>query len=288
MKYIFYAVLFVFLLEGCHSTINKDRQVDNAAVVKPKTTINPLAQKFEPFLKGVWIPSKYIADIERTKSPLASQLAEVSCFYVSALPSNNDSLHIGYSLGNHEGADFILFLKQGQNLTSLKTSLVDYDTKSNFYDLGYKIKNGDTSLFIYHYNKQNKLLDSVGYTRVANRATDENDMAWGIQFITNKKLMAGRYAAIDSLGSSMDINFTNEGKVSGFHEFKNYEVLTDFSSGIEDNMDQVGFYQSDMGKAQWFAYKFNLDTLNLYEALKNDKNDSISQGKLKYKLVKQK
>jgi hypothetical protein len=251
-----------------------------------------LIRKFKPIIQGVWVKSNYVSAICKTKSAHKSsnELGGVASFIIGLESIKSDSVHVGYSLNNHEGSDFVLHFLLGKNSNCLKTSLRDDELSSNFYELGYVTKEKNTTLVLYHYTKNNHLIDSTNYFKVAGKDSGENDMSWGIQHIINEKLISGNYTTTDSTGAVLKIRFDNNGTVSGFYDFKKYFINTDFEAEAEpdNNLDEIGVYESNIGKAIWYPFKINSDTLDLYVPMKNADSTLLSLDKLKYKLVRQK
>ncbi len=287
MKNISFLLLISILFAACSS--NKKQPVIDSVLTHSSIDAQTaeIIKRFGPFVQGVWVASGYIDTLSRTRSPIQSdkELGGVAAFAISLPDSKSDSIHVGYSLGNHEGANFVLYFKTGQRPNSLKTNLTDWDGKGGFFELGYVVTHNDTALVIYHYNKTAIKLDSTKYTKVADKPADENDAAWGIQYITNKKLITGEYLMSDSTGSTRKATFNDHGKVTGFPGFENYYVNTDFSVEPGTNPDELIFDLYSRHQ-KLYAFKFNADTLNLFET--KDKDDSVLIGKLKYKLVRQK
>lgn len=226
-------------------------------------------EKFKSIFQGVWVKKDYITSIEKTHSPYKSQLKlwGVASILID-MKQVKDSVIAGYSLNNHEGSNFTVFFKPVVNSTSLKINLSDYNNKSNYYELGYRIIGSDTSITLYHINKYKVIIDSTRYRRVLNKAIDENNAADGIDFITNKKLFAGKYDLIDIGGHRSTVDFNTNGKVSGFLSFSKYYINTDFVAGPENNLDDVIFDLSSTVSAD-FAYKFSADTIKLFEVKHN-------------------
>jgi len=290
MKNVLYILLITTLFFSCKSNIKQRVKDSTNTSNSGGNQTYDLIQKFRPFIQGIWVKKTYMEDAYETKSPYTSRLKlrGVAGMQIKLPHSKSDSADVGYSLNNHEGGDFILYFKLGQKPNSLKINLPDYDVKNNFYEIGYVIKGNDTSLVLYHYDKNNHVIDSTIYTKVADEASDENDAGWGIQYIINKMLITGRYLAIDSAGATSKIEFTNAGKLSGFDNFKKFYISTDFEAGPENNIDQIGFYQSEISKAKWYSFKFQADTLKLYNIGENADSTLLTIGKLKYKLIRQK
>jgi len=288
MKNIFYSILVISLVISCKSNVKTSIKVDSLSTGKTPEKTKSVIENLGPFFYGVWVKSSYIEDIAKTKSPYStSELGGVASFQIGKLGPKDDSTNVGYSLNNHEGSDFVLYLKTGHKPTSLKTNLPDYDVKSNFFELGYTINNKDTVLMLYHYNKSNHIIDSTRYSKVADEAKGKNDAAWGIQYTTNKTLFTGKYISTDTTGTTSKVQFTNDGKVSGLMNFKDYYINTDFSATPEDDFDEIIFDLYGK-KDKLYSFKINADTLNLYDAHYNADSTKLLLGKRAYKLVKQK
>jgi len=106
-----------------------------------------------------WAQTSYIEDIIRTKSPYKSQnkLAMIVELDFDSSSIIGDSLFVG-APSIHEGTSFYLYFRQGQIKTSLPTDIKDYSTETNFYELGYNITDSDTSLVLYRYDKNKKII----------------------------------------------------------------------------------------------------------------------------------
>jgi hypothetical protein len=289
MKKIILAFLILSVFIACKSktqSSNKD-SVSNASAT---AVTNPLIKEFKPFIDGVWVKTDYIDSLSKNKSPYKSSelLGNVASMIIE-LPYNNcDSIHIGYSLNNHEGSDFVLYFKTGQLPESLKINLPDYNIKTNFYELGYHVKNNDTTLILYHYNKNKKLLGSTNYTRVLNRQVN-NDLGYGINYITNQKLISGSFESIDTSGNHIDVRFTDDGRVYGFGNSKYYFLNTDFEAGPANNIDQIYFdIKPDNVTSQQkiYTYKFVKDTIALYSTKTNADSTLLFADKIVYKLIR--
>jgi len=289
MKNYHLILLCFYVFISCKSnskTPVKDTLKNSAAA---NHQADSLIKIFKPFIQGVWVKSDYVNDLKNTRSPFASKekLGGVASLIINLADERTDSTHIGYSLNNHEGSDFVLYFKKGQMETSLKTGLPDYDIKSNFYELGYSLIGNDTSLVLYHYNKERKIINKIFYTRVALKAEDETDAAWGITYITNKLLITGKYLAIDTAGTNSSVEFGNDGKVSGFQGYKSFYINTDFAAGPENNVDDIVF-DLNTKTHRPYIYNFKDDTLYFYVEGANADSTELVPGKLKYKLVRQK
>lgn len=272
-----------------HSTTNEEDisndKTSNAENIANQ--IDSLKQTFVPILNGVWVLTDYITAIEQTKSPIkaSDKLQGVVTLIIDAT-TKSDSIEVGASWNNHEGYNFTIYFLTGHNQNSLKTNIPDYDEKSNFYELGYETINEKTSLFLYHYDKTNKLIDKKRFSKVAVKQQD-SDAAWGLQNIVNEKLFSGNYLLIDSTNSTTKINLKSDGSLTGYSDFKTYYVLTDFMGGPEAILDGIAFNLNEKN-SKWFAFKINSDTTYLYSTTGDEEAGELLQlDKIQYKLVRQ-
>ena len=271
MRQLNYILFLPFILTACDTNTF---QIKNAV---PKPVIDSL-QNFKSILNGDWYQASYIDSIQKTKSPFLSRnsLTRYVELYINTNEATGDSLEIG-APSIHEGTSFIVYFKPGLTHTSLPTNIVDYDTASNFYELGYNISIGDTSLILSIYNKDKKITNQIQYLKAPKNSEEP------LQYMVNKTLFAGNYKAEDSSGQISILKFTNDGQLYGFPNYKKYYVVTDFVAESDNSVDQVCF---DVQALNQRCYGFNIqaDTISLYD-LKENMN-TTQFGELKYKLVK--
>lgn len=262
-------------------SIEKTRANDNGF-----NKIDSLKQIFSPILNGVWVINDYIKEIEKTKSPLKSK-DKLNGIVTMVIRSNipKDSLDVLVSWNNHEVSNFTLYFVAGQNANNIKTDLSDFNERTNYYEIGYKINKRDTVIFLYHYNKNNKLLDKKQFNKILNDQLS-NDETWGIRIIVNEKLISGNYNYIDIHNSQAEIHFHNDGLLTGFYDFSTYEISTDFNGWSPwEYVDRICFdLLTDHSKC--FAFKITGKSLNLYELTFDDENGIMRIGKLKYSLIR--
>jgi hypothetical protein len=246
---------------------------------------NELIGKFKPFLNGTWVPADYINEIVKTKSPFKSsdKITYISEFSIDTTKLSDDSIHIGAAMGNHEGGEFIIYFKQGLSSTSLPVKINEDEV--SLYELGYVISSGDTSLVLYHYDKNKKLLDETKYIKV--QASKQNDeLGDGLQYMVNKKLVAGTYNVLDSASNETTVWLTADGKIKGFLDFKTYYILTDFAAG-SNSTDEICF-DIQTKDQKCYGFKIIADTINLFEPEKDKEDTLFKTGATIYKFVKQK
>lgn len=280
MRQLTYIFLTSFIFTSCSN--DKNSNVD-----KGSNQIDSLKQKFIPILNGVWVLTDYIKEIEQTKSPSKSsdKLQDVVTMIIEA-DIKSDSIHVGASWNNHEGYNFSTYYLQGQKQNSLKTNIPDYDEKTNYYELGFETVSNKTVLVIYHYNKANKLIDKKAFTKVADKQQD-NDAAWGLQYIVNEILFSGNYLLIDSTNSTTKVTFKSDGSLIGHAQFKTYYVFTDFTGDSETTLDQIVFNVNE-NNSKWFAFHIFGDSTFIYSTIGDEESGELLQiDKIKYKLVRQ-
>ena len=279
MRHLVRIILTLSILTS--SLIGKTSTTNNGG-----NKIDSLKQNFKPILKGVWVLTEYINEIYRTKSPLksADKLQNVVTMIIDGI-NQSDTIDVGASCNNHEGYNFTTYFITGQNQNQLRTNILDYDNKSNFYELGYETINKETFLYLYHYNKTNLLIDKKQFSKVAETQPD-NDAAWGLQFIVNEKLFSGNFLLVDSTNSTRKIHLKSDGSLTGHSDFKTYYVITDFIGGPETILDGIVFNLNEKN-AKWFAFKINEDTTYLYSTIGDEEAGVLLQlDKIQYKLVR--
>lgn len=271
MKYLTLILTLSILMTACQTN---NSQADIQATDS--------MQVFKSIINGIWYEPTYITDIQKTKSPYKSQneLASMVELDIDISQIQGDSILEVGAPSIHEGTSFMVFFRPGLTPTSLPTSIQDYDNQTNFYELGYEISNGDTSLNILHYDKNKMLFGKSKYLRVPKNSEG------GLQYMVNKTLFAGSYTTVDSIGQKLNLQFSNDGHLTGLPNFKKYYVLTDFVAGPENNLDEVCF-DIQTPNQKCYAYEIKGDTINLYEAKENDEHITLELGQLKFKLVKQ-
>lgn len=282
MKKTSILLLTTAVLVGCSNNNNKSNT--------SKKSINRQAQllerKFNPIIHGDWVNKEYIDKITETNSPEAA--AEVSGFItelsIDTTGIKNDSLYAGANYGNHEGGGITTKFKPGKRPSTLR-----FNGYSDSYDLGYSIKNGDTTLILYYRNADTKHAGKTVYIKSVNKITDVADRTEtldGVNYLINKRLIAGQYVATDSLGAKSDMVFTSGGKVKGLSNFKTYYIQDDFV-GPESNLDEIIFELYQKNQVD-YAFKIKADTLSIFTTRENADSTELYYNKLVYKLVRSK
>ncbi len=280
MRKLTYIFLTFILLTSCSN--DKTSTADNKA-----NQIDSLKEIFVPVLNGVWVLTDYINEIEKTKSPLKSsdKLNGIVALVIDAT-TKHDSIEVGASWNNHEGYNFTTYFITGQKPNSLKTNIPDYEEETNFYELGYETVNNQTFLFLYHYDKENILIEKKMFSKVSDKQAD-NDASQGLQYIVNEKLFSGNYLLLDNKNKVLKVILNSDGTLTGIPAFTTYYVFTDFMGGPETILDGIAFnlYENN---STWFAFKIEKDTTFLYSTIGDeDAGELLQLDKIKYKLVRQ-
>jgi len=258
-------------------------------------TSDNLKQNFITIIQGVWVSTDYINDIEKIKSPLKCQqkleykqpLDDMLTMVID-VKNRTDSIEVGVSIGNHEEYYFTIYFQIGQHKNSLKTNnMPDYDNHSNFYEISYKTINNVNYLFLSCYDRTNKIISTKQFSKVAEKQNN-NDVAWGIQYIVNKKLFSGNYFLIDSAtNTKTKVQFNNDGSLQGFPNFNTYHIVTDYAgSPIFLDVDIILFRNEKRDVTQ-YAFQIVKDTIFLYSIIFEEEIGLPSElDELKYKLVR--
>ncbi len=277
MKQLLLILLATHMLAACSSG---ETQNNNAPA--------DIHSAFSPIIKGTWVMTDYITDLQKTKSPKASAgiLQGVVSMEIDPSAIYGDTTIVSASFNNHEGMTFYLFFRPGQEAKSLPTALTDEDGSGNFYELGYNIAGKDTVLQLKHYNKEKKLLDTRNFTKVTGPLTDESE-PYGLQYMANKVLFSGKYNVTDDEGNSFKGDLTDDGMAKGIGAHTTYYIFTDFIGDEQTNLDEMVF---DKGAKTQKPYIFEIkgDTILLYKAMENEERTLLIRGPLKYTMVKEK
>lgn len=272
MKHILFLVCCCFPFAACNLNINTPGN-------------KGLPATFTPIVSGTWVMTDYINELGKTKSPKAASVVLKDVVSMNIDPSmlKGDSLEISVSLGNHEGYFFNLYFRQGQDEQSLTTGHTD--NEGGFYELAYAANNNDTSLVLNHYSKDKKLLDKKAFTKVTG-VQSENGEPYGLQYMANKVLLAGKYTVADDSGKTSEVTLTDDGMATGLGTHSTYFIFTDFFGIEETNLDEMCFDERTKNQKA-YIFEINTDTVHLYKAQENEDRTLLIKGPLKYTMVKQ-
>ena len=257
-----------------NSSTNKDSIINNTYSNKQSAD---LIQKFKPIIQGVWIKKDYIDKVVETKSPMAAQglASGLTTMYIQTDSLKGDSLTVGAGWNNHEGGDLTLKFKPGK--TSETILLGDFD-------LGYSIKNGDTTIVLYGYDKDKNEHTTTWYIKAFNKQKDLGD---GMAYLIDKGIIAGKYNFTDSLGKSSSVLFTDKGQVNGFKNFTGFSIQNDLGNEPMNNLDEIMLNGADKTQKD-YTFKIVADTLSFYDTKANADSTEMVVDKLRYKFVRQK
>jgi hypothetical protein len=279
MKNILYVLLIINLLISCKSNTKQIPAKDSTINTQSVNQAQALIKRFKPIIQGVWVEKDYIDKIIKTRSPLASEdkVGYITTMYINTDHINGDSLIVPTG-DNHEGSQITIKFYPGKTPSSIRIS--------EGGELGYTTEKGDTIMFYTRLDDQTKKIIKTEFIKVLNKQPDD-DLGYGLNYAINKSLIAGNYILTDTLNSNVKVTFTNDGKVSGFLNHSKYKINIDLNTDPMDNLDEINFDISSKRPAS-FSYKFNGDTLNLYDAYPNADSTQLILGKRIYKLIRQK
>lgn len=266
-------LLTLIFLFSCKRT-TKQASTDTAANSKSIEKSNPLIAKFRPLLQGTWVKKAYIDKVTETKSPMATidEASGITIFTIDTTEMTDNVITVHAGWNNHEGGDITLSFKAGKRPSSITFGEGE---------LSVAVNHGDTVLTVYYPGVKNKI---KAYQFI--RANGQKIMAVneGFDRAVNKALMIGRYTLLDT-ATSQPVVFNINGNVTGFKDFKTYSVLVDLNMEPMDNLDEISFV-SDKKIYRSYSFKFDSDTLKLYDTKPNADSSLLMLDKLKYKLVK--
>lgn len=254
----------------------------------PEKSHETLASVLPSFVYGTWVLADYQEDVIKTKSPARSstKLWGLVNLVLDSNTIEGDSLVVGASLNNHEGDSFTLYTASGQTSGSFATSIVDYDSpvQGNFVELGYEIHSNDTSLFLYRYNAEGKLLDKKRFIKVQGLQVGD-DLGEGIQYVVNKYLIAGTYKMRDTSKEIGYVYFDIHGNIADFPGFTTYYVTTDFVAEGDENSEDTMCFDGRTSNQRCYVFDIKGDTLTLYDAIEDEQQ--VTRGAVQYILVRQ-
>lgn len=273
MKYIAPVLLSAILIYSC---ANDDAKTDQAD--KKPYSADSIKQVFTPVIEGTWLNDGYYHAIVETKSPYKAY--EKVGFYTGLVVDKQwaDSVSVNANLGNHEGTNFIAYYRPGLTANALPTDLKSPDEMVAFTELGYELNDKDTSLVLYFYNSNNAVYNQVKFRKIYPNSSVK-DIAFGVEYTINN-LLTGKFTYTDKAGQFKTVEFTRNGKVTGFENMNTYSISYDFGDDGYAG-DRINF-GSDVEPAL-FGFEYDGNTLNLY-TLDLGENGEWSRGKLAYRL----
>jgi hypothetical protein len=269
MKRIICPLLIFSIFLSCKSK-TADTDQDTTGTGKPLDQSQALIHQFKPLINGVWIKKDYIKKVKKSKSPLEAvdNGTGVTIMYIDTTQLKGDSIMVPVVINNHEGTNVSLTFQPGKNTTTIE-----------FGDdeLSYKLKNGDTTLIIYHYNPQTKETATAQYIKtMPNKAT--GGLAAGMSMAINQAILSGKYEGTDAAGKKIYAVFTDNGKVSGLPGLTTYYVQNDLIADPDHSHDEIIFNMNSKGQKA-YSFIINKKTLNLY-----DNDGQIKSNKPSYSL----
>ena len=264
-----------FLICSCANEDVKTAETDNIKTYN----VDSIRQVFNPVINGIWLAEEYYQALEKTKSPYKAYEKAGIITGLLIEKQGGDSLSISVNNSNHEGTSFIAWYRPGHTENALPLNLKGSDKITAFTELGYEINEKDTFLFIYFYNNANTIYDKIKFRKVSPTGPGK-DLAFGVEYAVNN-LVAGKYTYPDNMGQINRVEFTRDGKVSGFDYMTTYSLLADFA--MEEYKGDKIFFNSDIEPAI-FGFELNNDTLNLY-GLDLSEDGKWSRMELAHKLT---
>lgn len=216
---IFSYGLITFIIISCK---NQGTELIPREPIEDSETIQELSKEENnysyEYLEGLWISDNYFKGIEKNKSIYKHRKYETTFFGFRLKNENLKSKYpILYGFSDHEGGFDI----------SLKHNVPNEQLVSNNKSYNFEIKtNGDTLELYFPKTKKAEFYRKM--------KTDEESALREILF-------AGKY---NSLNNQI-ITLAANGQVKGFYDFRYYELVYDFTEGI--NYDVVIFYKNPKG-----------------------------------------
>jgi len=290
MRHIFHILICSLFFIACKSDKKVSGSSDTISKSNKNSSGNRFIEQFRPIIQGAWVSKDYIDVIAKTKSPFVAneKLPNISTILIETKYIKNDTVRTEVGYGNHEGGELMLKFQPGK----AKRSIVAYlpssfaDVDGNSFALGYIVSKNDTTLLLYTYNMKGRLEKIDKYFRVFKNNFEGHELGYATYYAVDKSLITGIYKMIDTNKKTSKVKFDSFGKVADFNDFLNYSVDVDFETPPGNNMDQINFDAGTKHRKS-FAFKFDHDTLNLYNTSLDKDSIDLILGKRVYKLIKQ-
>ncbi|QHS55487.1 hypothetical protein GWR56_08020 [Mucilaginibacter sp. 14171R-50] len=270
MKRIVCPLLILCIFLSCKSK-NGDSDQDTTANGRLDQS-QALLHQFKPLINGVWVKKDYIKKVKKSKSPLEAveRGTGITIMYIDTAQLKGDSISVPAIINNHEGMDVTLRFQAGKNTTTIELG---------GDELSYKVKNGDTTLIIYHYNPKTKETATAQYIK-AMQTMPSGGLADGMNYMINQAILSGIYEGTDAAGKKVNARFYDNGKVSGLPGLTTYFVQNDLIADPEHSHDEIIFNLNAPGQ-KVYSFIINKKTLSLY-----DNAEQIKSNKPSYSLKK--
>lgn len=245
-----------------------------------------IISQFTPIINGTWVLTDYIDALTKTQSPkeASAVLKNVVVMQIDPTEMEGDTVFVSSSMNNHKSFTFYLFMRLGQDNQSLQTELTN-DERESFFELSYNTDT-DTTLLLKEYDKDKKLISSKSFAKVTG-PQNQDSQPYGIAYMANKILFAGKYTLTDETdGSRKIIELTPDGLVKGMGIHSTYFVFTDFMEEVETNLDEMLFDENTRNQ-KGYIFEINADTIRLYKALENEERTLLIRGEHRYTLMRQ-
>lgn len=234
-KIIFCTWIFFLIVISCNTEQKKDKKTGpiigkTEDIIKNKSNLdNPMnLSDFSEIFGGVWLPKKYVTEIQKSKSAYLSRnsIPEISELTIHKRNVKNDTLFIGSSLNNHEGYGFNIWNSEQQIGYTFSNNIFDWEKEKKYhftYDFAKK------SISIICKNSKGQIETQVDYIKVLEPKFASNYGGAGYEYISRKFTINGTYQILDSLKNDLGIiNFDPmTGQTQNF-KFGYYTITTDF------------------------------------------------------------
>lgn len=252
------------LLFACGS----DKKENNTVPESNISTADRLKHQFLPIIGGGWVAKGYLDRLKENKSPMksADKTDGILCVIIP-FEAEKDSAWAGLDYNSHEADNFTIYFKPRKHTASLATNYKVYDRETDFFELSYTIKNADTTLFINRFDASGRLIKSMPFTRVS-RETATDYVGYPAEVAVNRLLMEGSYIYTDTLATQHTVTFKRNGTLTGFGNYTNYYVNTDYTACDPEELPLTDFMylraEEDKYAGMLYDYTITGDTLLLW------------------------
>jgi hypothetical protein len=225
---------FLFLFSCSSPVLKKKTAVPDAE--KENLSFKELQDTVVPFA-GFWVNKKYIAELQKTRSPhKALEFAGQSCIQIPGRTLNITRMVNSFHDG---GADIALVHSKNGYFLRLVSNDSTYGTAIPLSVVNERTMRIERDTF--------EKVDCVIHE-------DEEPM------LLQKLLFAGNYISDDG----KEIRLMEDGKVNGIDSIKYYGPLIDYNWPGAPDVDAI-YWGTDRSKVHQFAFQFKDDSLKFFE-----------------------
>lgn len=239
---------------------------------------------------GAWLNAAYMARLRQTRSPRQSHghwgPTDVTEVLIDprSLQGNNLRVEMGY--GNHEGGPLRYLRLPPGYAGALLPAAAEPSLGIPVVRVRFHVQGDDTLMYLHEAAGPGQRARISAFRRVPGLPVAGDNLRGSMERFIHLHTLAGWHAATDSAGRGFPVQFSPEGKVTGWPGHRRYGVNFDFVGPFQEH-DYLVFDQGHPTEEQ-LAFVTRGDTVRLYRVVDDTTVYKRSLGSLRFTLVRQK